>query len=284
MRPVSDRRALIEAENNRLSIVKQCGLLQIHRSGYYFAPATESEENLHLMRLMDEKYLHTPFYGYRRLTRWLQEKGYDINDKRTVRLMELINWQTLYPKRNTSKRNPAHAVYPYLLKDFVIERPNQVWAVDITYIPMRKGFMYLYALIDLHTRYVVNWGISNTMTAEWCKQITQEAIEMHGAPETINSDQGSQFTSPVHIDFLKANGIRISMDGKGRAIDNVFIERLWRSVKYECVYIHAFEDGVRLYDGLNKYFHFYNNERPHQSLDYRTPGSQYCMKKHRVAA
>ena len=275
---------MIESENNRLSIVKQCNLLQIHRSGYYFTPATESAENLHLMRLMDEQYLHTPFYGYRRLTQWLQEKGYDINDKRTVRLMELINWQALYPKRNLSKRNPEHAIYPYLLKDFAVERPNQVWAVDITYIPMRKGFMYLYAIIDLYTRYVVNWGISNAMTAEWCKQITQEAIEKHGAPEIINSDQGSQFTSPVHINLLKANGIQISMDGKGRAIDNVFIERLWRSVKYECVYIHAFEDGNRLYNGLNKYFNFYNDERPHQSLDYKTPASQYYLNRLRAAA
>src|ERR1035437_1170813 len=284
MRPVSDRRTMIESENNRLSIVKQCNLLQIHRSGYYFTPATESLENLHLMRLMDEQYLHTPFYGYRRLTQWLLEKGYDINDKRTVRLMELINWQTLYPKRNLSKRNPEHAVYPYLLKDFAVERTNQVWAVDITYIPMRKGFMYLYAIIDLYTRYVVNWGISNSMTAEWCKQITQEAIEMHGAPEIINSDQGSQFTSPVHINLLKAHGIRISMDGKGRAIDNIFIERLWRSVKYEDVYIHAYEDGVRLFNGLNKYFNFYNNERPHQSLDYKTPDSQYYLNRLRAAA
>jgi putative transposase len=268
---------MIEPENNDLSLVKQCNLLQIRRSGLYYVPTRESQENLHLMRKMDEQYLKTPFYGVRRLTEWLKKNGYDVNHKRTWRLMELMNWQTLYCKRNTSKRNKEHVVYPYLLRGLKINRANQVWAIDITYIPMRRGFMYLCAIIDVHTRYVVNWGISNTMTAEWCKQITQQAIEMHGKPEIINSDQGSQFTSPVHINLLESYEIKPSMDGKGRAIDNIFIERLWRSVKYECVYLHAFEDGVQLYEGLNKYFEFYNYERFHQSLDYDTPASQYHM-------
>ena len=277
MRSIEDRRSMIEPGHNHLSVEKQCNLLQIHRSGVYYTPATESEENLHLMRLMDEQYLKTPFYGVRRLTQWLTMHGYDVNHKRTWRLMELMNWQTLYPKRNTSKPNKEHVVYPYLLRGLKINRANQVWAVDITYIPMRKGFMYLCAIIDLHTRYVVNWGISNTMTAEWCKQISQEAIEMHGKPEILNSDQGSQFTSPTHINLLESFGITPSMDGKGRATDNIFIERLWRSVKYECVYLNAFEDGMQLYEGLNNYFQFYNHDRFHQSLEYNTPASQYRM-------
>ncbi len=275
MKPVIERRDMIDSNHDHLSIVKQCDLLQIHRSGLYYEPTAECKENLDLMRLLDELYMTVPFYGIRRLTKLLQNQGFDVNRKRIKRLMELVGWQTIYHKRNTSKRNPLHPVYPYLLKGLEVNRANQVWAIDITYIPMRKGFMYLCALIDLHTRFVVNWGISNTMTAEWCKQITQEAIEMHGKPEIINSDQGSQFTSLEHVELLKANEIQISMDGKGRAIDNIFIERLWKSVKYECVYLHAFEDGVKLYEGLQKYFYFYNNERIHQSLDYKTPASQY---------
>ena len=277
MKPIENRRDMVEPLHNDLSVIKQCNLLQIHRSGFYYTPTTETEENLHLMRLLDELYLTVPFYGIRRLTKLLQAQGFDVNRKRIRRLMDLIGWQTIYHKRNTSKRNPLHPVYPYLLKGLEINRANQVWAIDITYIPMRKGFMYLFAIIDLHTRYVVNWGISNTMTAEWCRQIIQEAIETHGKPDIINSDQGSQFTSLEHVELLKSNQIQISMDGKGRAIDNIFIERLWKSVKYECVYLHAFEDGVKLYEGLQKYFYFYNHERIHQSLHYKTPASQYRL-------
>jgi len=260
-----------------ISINRQCQLLQIHRSGLYYAPVSESEENLELMRRMDEQYFMTPFYGIRRMTAWLRNQGYKVNRKRVKRLMELMGWQTIYRKRNTSKPNKNNPVYPYLLKGLSITRPNQVWAIDITYVPMRKGFMYLCAIIDVHTRYVVNWGISNTMTAEWCRQLVEEAIETHGQPEIINSDQGSQFTSYEYISLLteRDSPIAVSMDGKGRAIDNIFIERLWKSVKYECVYLHAFEDGVQLYEGLQQYFKFYNTERLHQSLDYKTPGSLY---------
>jgi putative transposase len=266
---------MVEPNNVHLSVVRQCELLQIHRSGFYYKPSIESQENLQLMRLMDEWYLTVPFYGIRRLTKLLQNQGFEVNRKRVKRLMVLMGWETIYHKRKTSQSNPTHAVYPYLLKGLTIERANQVWSIDITYVPMKKGFMYLCAIIDVYTRYVVNWGISNTMTAEWCKQITQEAIEVHGKPSIINSDQGSQFTSFEHTELLKGNEIQISMDGKGRAIDNIFIERLWKSVKYECVYLHAFEDGVKLYEGLQKYFFFYNNERIHQSLDYTTPASKY---------
>ncbi len=256
---------------------RQCELLCIHRSGLYYKHVPETEENLQIMRMMDEQYFKTPFYGIRRLTAWFNQKGYHVNRKRIKRLMELMGWQTIYHKRNTSKRNKLHPVYSYLLKDLVITRRNQVWGIDITYIPMRRGFMYLCAIIDLHTRYVVNWGISNTMSSLWVRQITEEAIEMHGQPEIINSDQGSQFTASEYISLLteRDNPIAISMDGKGRAIDNIFVERLWKSVKYECVYLHAYEDGVKLYEGLQQYFLFYNTERLHQSLDYNTPESRY---------
>jgi putative transposase len=258
-----------------IGISRQCELLGIHRSGLYYAPIPESNQNLELMRLMDEQYLNTPFYGFRRMTKWLSKKGYHVNHKRVKRLMRLIGWQTIYRKPNTSWKNSEHKIYPYLLKDLKIDHVNQVWGIDITYVPMRRGFMYLCAIIDLHTRYVVNWGISNTMSAQWCCQLVEEAIRKHGKPQIINSDQGSQFTSQEYSELLKENEIQISMDGKGRAIDNIFIERLWKSVKYECIYLHVFEDGVQLYQGLDKYFNFYNTERLHQSLNYETPESFY---------
>lgn len=266
---------MIDRETD-ISISHQCRMLQIHRSGLYYTPCVESEDTLVLMRLLDEQYFKTPFYGIRKLTKWLQQQGYNINKKRVKRLMDLVGWQTIYRKPNTSWKNKAHPVYPYLLRDVKIERSNQVWAIDITYIPMRRGFMYLCAIIDLHTRYVVNWNISNTMTAEWCKSIVEEAIAIHGKPTIINSDQGSQFTSEEYTSLFD-DEMKISMDGKGRCIDNIFIERLWKSVKYECVYLHAYEDGVQLYEGLKNYFHFYNHERMHQSLDYKTPASLYRM-------
>lgn len=276
---MSAKKTMIE-RGTPMSITRQCELLKIHRSGLYYQPRAESEENLLLMRLLDEQYFNTPFYGYRKLTRWLNEKGYTVNPKRMKRLMKLMGWQTLYRKPNTSWKNSEHKVYPYLLKDLSITHRNQVWAIDITYIPMRRGFLYLCAIIDLHTRYVVNWSISNTMTAQWCRSIVEEAISLHGNPQIINSDQGSQFTSEEYISLFTDEksigfGIKISMDGKGRAIDNIFIERLWKSVKYENIYLHAYEDGVQLYEGLKNYFHFYNTERFHQSLDYKTPVSLY---------
>lgn len=274
MKPLSERRSMIDRDIN-ITLTRQCELLSIHRSGLYYAPASESEQNLKLMRLLDERYLKTPFYGIRRLTKWLKKQGILINRKKVKRLMGLMGWQTLYRKPNTSWKNKEHAIYPYLLKDITIDHKNQAWGIDITYVPMRRGFMYLCAIIDLHTRFVVNWGISNSMTAEWCSKLVEEAIEMHGRPEIINSDQGSQFTSQEYTEMLQSKEIRISMDGKGRAIDNIFIERLWKSVKYECIYLNVFEDGVQLYRGLSSYFDFYNTERLHQSLDYETPESLY---------
>lgn len=189
--------------------------------------------------------------------------------------MQLINWRTIYREPRTTVSNKMHHKYPYLLQGLKIERNNQVWAMDITYIPMRKGFMYLTAIIDLNSRFVVNWSLSNTMSAEWCVEVVTEAIRKHGVPEIFNTDQGSQFTSDVFVNVLSANEIKISMDGKGRALDNIFVERLWRSVKYEKVYLNVYEDGLSLFQGINSYFEFYNTERGHQSLDYQTPMEKY---------
>lgn len=264
-------------KDSELSIRRQCELLGLHRSGLYYTPSPESEENLEIIRKLDEQYLNTPFYGYRKVQAWLLMEGYVVGKKRLKRLMKLVRWETIYRGRNTSKPNEMHEKYPYLLKDLKIRHRNQVWCIDITYIPMRRGFMYLVAIIDLKTRYVLTWSLSNTMTSEWCRQAVEEAIAMHGQPEIINSDQGSQFTSKVYTDYLNGleKPVKISMDGKGRAIDNVFIERLWRSVKYECVYINAFENGDELYEGLARYFRFYNEERLHESLGYKTPGMTF---------
>jgi putative transposase len=231
------------------------------------------------MRLLDEQYFKTPFYGVRKLTVLLKKQGFKINRKRAKRLMELMGWRTLYRYKNTSGPDKQNRLYPYMLKGLRVERPDQAWAMDITYVPMRKGFMYLCAIIDLHTRFVVSWSLSNTMTAEWCRQVVEESLGTHGCPEIFNTDQGSQFTSDVFTGLLKENNVQISMDGKGRAIDNIFIERLWRSVKHEHVYLHAAEDGVQLYEGLQEYFSFYNQERPHQSLEYETPEARYLKKE-----
>lgn len=266
---------LVEKGHDELSVVKQCELLEISRSGLYYEPVKESQENLAVMRWLDEQYLNTPFYGVERLLVLLVVLGYKINRKRLRRLMKLQGWQTLYPMPRTTTIDPAAYKYPYLLKGVSIERKNQVWAIDITYVPMKNGFMYLCAVIDVHTRFVAGWGISNTMTAQWCAAIVQDAIALYGKPEIINSDQGSQFTSEAYINLLKENEIRISMDGKGRAIDNIFIERLWRTVKYEHIYLHAYEDGLSLYQGLQQYFSFYNGERRHQSLANETPLTLY---------
>jgi putative transposase len=266
---------MIEKGDDAVSVVKQCELLQINRSGLYYEPVKESEENLAVMRILDEQYLSTPFYGLERLLVLLIAMGYRINRKRVRRLMKLVGWRTLYCAPRTTKSDPRAYKYPYLLAGLRIERRNQVWEIDITYVPMRAGFMYLCAVIDVHSRYVVGWGISNTMTAEWCTEIVKDAIERHGKPEIINSDQGSQFTSEVYIALLKKEEIQISMDGKGRALDNIFIERLWRTVKYEHIYLYVYEEGLSLYKGLQQYFTFYNDERRHQSLTYETPVNVY---------
>lgn len=279
----TERRKMIDTSIGELSIVRQCKLLSLNRSGLYYTPSQESEENLDIMRWLDQQYLDTPFYGLERLLPLLQLLGYHINRKRLRRLMRLVGWQTLYPKAKTTKIDKSKYKYPYLLKDLKITYPNQVWAIDITYIPMKKGFMYLFAIIDIHSRYVVGWSLSNTMTAEWCVECIEEAVSIHGTPEIINSDQGCQFTSEIYIEALKKHGIRISMDGKGRAIDNIFIERLWRSVKYEYVYLHVHDNGNSLWKGLSSYFLFYNNHRIHQSLEYKPPIEVYGKETRRRA-
>lgn len=261
---------------NKLSIVKQCNLLEISRSNLYYSAKEFSSENLEIMKLMARQYYVTPFYGYRKVTIWLQNQNFLINEKRVRRLLEIINWKTIYREPRTTISNKEHKKYPYLLKNLEITHKNQVWATDITYIPMEKGFMYLCAIIDLHTRFVLNWSVNNTMSAEWCTEVLQETIDKYGTPEIFNTDQGSQYTSDCHIKTLTDNSIKISMDGKGRAIDNIFIERLWRTVKYENVYLQAYTDGISLHKGLKDYFEFYNNERFHQSLDYETPAQMYA--------
>ena len=259
-----------------LSIKKQCEILEIHRSGIYYKSRGESELNLELMDKIDEKYLLRPYFGVPRMYQYLRDElGYRINYKRVERLYRLMGLEAIGPKPNTSKPAEGHKIYPYLLKGLDIDRNNQVWATDLTYIPMKKGFMYLMAIMDLKSRYVVNWSVSNSMEAEWCAQVLQEATDRLGKPEIINTDQGSQFTSEAWVNVCE--GIQISMDGKGRAIDNIFIERLWRSVKYEYVYLNPAEDGLELYNGLEEYFRFYNQERGHQSLNYQVPESIYVQ-------
>ena len=271
------RKGMIDPCCPFLSISTQCQLLTLTRSGFYYIPSGESEENLAIMRQLDRQYFSTPFYGVLRLTALLILAGFKVNKKRVRRLMKLMNWQTIYREPHTTISDKTHYKYPYLLRGLKIERCNQVWAMDITYIPMKTGFMYLTAIIDLHSRYVVQWSLSNTMSAQWCTEVLQEAIKNHGIPEIFNTDQGSQFTSEVFINTLKDNGINISMDGKGRALDNIFIERLWRSVKYENVYLNVYDNGLSLWNGLEQYFQFYNQERLHQSLDYHTPKQKYVL-------
>ena len=270
--------AMVSREE-KLSVRQQCLLLGLCRTSLYYTPSGETPENLEVMRLLDRQYAITPFYGQRRLRAWLETEGYKVNTKRIRRLMELVRWRTLFPKRRTTIVDKKAYKYPYLLKDLKIDHRNQVWELDISYIPMRRGYMYLFAIIDVYTRYVVGWSVSNTMTAPWCVTVLKEAIERHGCPEIINSDQGSQFTSVEYVQLLEGNGIAISMDSRGRALDDIYIERLWRSVKQECVYLNPCDTGDELWRGLNDYFRFYNEERLHQSLGYRTPASIYLPHK-----
>jgi putative transposase len=272
-----ERLNLVSSTVIELSIVQQCILLSVNRSSFYYVPSTESEENLAIMAFLDKQYYKTPFYGQLKLTQELRRQGYNVNVKRVRRLMERVQWQTIYRSPRTTFSDKASYKYPYLLKDLAITHCNQVWATDITYIPMKTGFLYLTAVIDLYSRKVLNWSLSNTMSAEWCTKVVQEAVEMYGKPDIFNTDQGVQYTSELFTSMLKKNEIQISMDGKGRAIDNIFIERLWRTVKYEDVYLNVYEDGLSLYKGLSAYFYFYNAERTHQSLEYKTPNEVFQL-------
>jgi putative transposase len=271
---VDAKRVLVNSTNNVINICRQCELLDLNRSTYYLSPATESEENLRLMRLIDEQYLKTPFYGSRRMTAILERRGEAVNRKRVRRLMALMGLEGLDPRRRTTVADPDARAYPYLLRDRELTRIDEVWSSDITYVPMRRGFMYLTAVIDWYSRYVLSWRLSNTMDVGFCLEALDEALK-RGRPEIFNTDQGSQFTSREYTGRLEAAGIAVSRDGRGRALDNVFVERLWRSVKYEDIYIKDYEHVVDLAAGLTAYFQFYDEERLHQSLDYRTPGEVY---------
>jgi putative transposase len=266
---------MVDGSHPQLSIVRQCALLQISRSGRYYQPVGESEVTLALMRLIDEAFLDCPYYGSRQMTRHLHRLGHRVGRNRVVRLMRKMGLRAIYQKPNTSAPHPEHRVYPYLLRDLTIVRPNQVWCSDITYIPMRRGFLYLVAIMDWHSRRVLSWRLSNTMDVAFCTEALQEALARHGRPEIFNTDQGSQFTSLAFTQMLTDANVRISMDGKGRWMDNVFIERLWRSLKYECVYLHAFETGLALHTGLLRWISHYNTRRPHSSLAGRTPDEAY---------
>lgn len=270
---------MIDADHPTLSIARQCELIGLSRASYYrsvdIGIGMETPENLELMRLMDEEYTRHPFFGSRKFRSYFRRQGRVISRKRIQRLMRIMGLVSVAPKPNTSKRNKEHKIYPYLLRNLVIDRPNQVWCTDITYIPMQGGFVYLVAIMDWYSRKVLSWEVSNTMEDSFCISALERAIRLHGAPEIFNTDQGSQFTSTDFIAVLKQNDIKISMDGKGRWMDNVFIERLWRSVKYEDVYLKDYRTVVALRQGLAMYFHFYNNERPHQSFDTCTPAEVY---------
>jgi len=287
---VSEKRSCVEPAHKTLSISRQCELIDLPRSGYYRPGLQgESPENLEVMRLIDEEYMRHPFYGARKILKWLIKQGRDVNRKRVQRLMRLMGIASIAPKPNTSKGCPAHKTYPYLLRGLDINQPDQVWCSDITYIRMRGGFVYLTAVMDWHSRFVLSWEVSVTMDDDFCVSALQSAIRRHGTPDIFNTDQGVQFTGKAFTGTLKENGIKISMEkvragtareaalghGKGRWMDNVFIERLWRSVKYEEIYIKEYDSVAELVQSLKQYFNFYNFERPHQALDGKTPAELY---------
>jgi len=271
----AERRALVERGNPTLPVAQQCRLLTVSRSSVYRQPATVSEEERTIMALIDRQYLARPYYGSRRMTAWLATQGHVVNRKRVQRLMRLMALVAIYQRPNTSKAAAAHKVYPYLLGGMAIERVNQVWCSDVTYIPMAKGFLYLVVIMDWVSRAVLAWRLSNTLGAEFCVEALEEALARHRRPEIFNTDQGSQFTSDDFTGTLKRHGVMISMDGKGRCMDNIFVERLWRSLKYEEVYLNAYENVAEAEAGIGAWLSFYNDERQHQSLGYRTPRQIY---------
>jgi putative transposase len=265
------RLALVDRADAELSIEAQCRLLKVARSSLYWRPAAVSGDDLRLMRQLDEQYLATPFYGARRMVAALRRDGWTVNRKRVRRLMRLMRIEAIYQQPNTSRRHPDHIVYPYLLRGLAIDRPNQVWCADLTYIPLAKGFVYLVAVMDWFSRRVLAWRLSTGMETGFCVEALQDALDRHGSPEIFNSDQGVQFTSAAFTGVLAASGVRISMDGKGRYLDNIFIERLWRSLKYEDIYIKAYASVPEARRGIGGWLSFYNDERLHQALGYRTP-------------
>ncbi len=266
---------MIEPNNSTLSIGQQCRLLSISRSSFYYKPKGETEQNLGLMRRIDEQFLETPFFGVRQMTWHLRNDGHLVNEKRIRRLMPLMGLMPIYQESNTSRPTKGHKTYPYLLRGLRVERPNQVWCSDITYIPVKSGFLYLVAIMDRHTRKVLSWPISNTLEADFCVEALNEAIHKFGTPEIMNTDQGSQYTGSDWIKTLTKADIKISMDGRGRYLDNIFIERLWRSLKQEAVYLHEIDNGFHAKRIIDDWMGFYNSERPHTALDKRTPDAAY---------
>ena len=270
----SIRRAMIDRDHQQLSLVRQCILLDVSRASVYYRPVPTRAEDLELMALMDRQYLKTPFYGSRKMKAWLLQQGYLVSRKRVRRLMRLMGLEAIYRRPNTSKPAPGHRIFPYLLKGVEVNRVDQVWAADITYIPMAKGFLYLVAIMDWHSRHVLAWKLSNTMDTSFCVAALEEALGK-GRPEIFNTDQGSQFTSEAFTQTLQEQRVQVSMDGKGRYLDNIFVERLWRSIKYEEVYLKAYQTVAEARTGINAYLEFYNRQRPHQALGYRTPAEVY---------
>ena len=270
---------MVDPNDERLSITRQCRLVSIARSSFYYEGRGESPLNLRLMRLIDEQFLETPFYGSRQMTRWLCREGYTVSRKRVRRLMRLLGLQAVFQRPRTSQPHPEHRIYPYLLRDLAITRPNQAWCADVTYIPLQRGFLYLVAVMDWASRKVLSWRLSNTLDASFCVEALGEALERYDAPEIFNTDQGSQFTSQEFTQTLKGAGIEISMDGKGRWMDNVFIERLWRSLKYEQVYLAEYATGTEARAGIGWWMSFYNERRPHSSLEDLTPEEVYTEER-----
>ena len=269
------KRELIDWHHPKISVARQCRLLGVSRSCLYYHPVPVATENLVLMRLLDEEYTRHPFLGVIKLTNWLRRQGFShVGIRRVRRLLRLMGLMAIYPGPNLSKPAPGHKIYPYLLRGVEVERVNQVWSADITYIRLKTGFVYLVAVVDWYSRYILSFDISITLEADFCIEALQQALS-RGTPEIFNSDQGSQFTSPRHTDILHLSGVRISMDGKGRALDNIFVERFWRSVKYEEVYLHDYESVQEARVGIKRYIEYYNNERQHQSLGYLTPAEVY---------
>lgn len=268
---------MIEPNHPELSTRRQCELIGLNRATYYYQPATETELNLKLMRLIDKQYTRTPFYGWPRMTAYVRRQGYQVNHKRVRRLMRKMGLEAIYPKPRAKGKAQEHKIYPYLLRDLEIVHPNQVWSTDITYIRMASGFMYLVAIIDWYSRYVLAWQLSNSLDGHFCQMALQQALTQD-KPGIFNTDQGVQFTARSFTTCLKKAGIRISMDGRGRALDNIFVERLWRSVKYEHVYLHDHATVPDLEAGLRDYFNFYNHKRLHQSLGYQTPAEVHFGK------
>jgi len=270
-----ERKAMIVRDHPALSLSRQCEVLSISRSSFYHAAKGESPETLALMRRIDELFMKYPFYGSRQMVRQLRRESVRVGRHRVRRLMRLMGLAAIYQAPRTSAPHPAHRIYPYLLKGLAIDRPNQVWCADITYIPVQRGFLYLVAIMDWATRHVLSWRLSNTMDARFCVEALEEALARYGKPEIFNTDQGSQFTSLDFTNVLKDAGVAISMDGRGRYMDNIFIERLWRSLKYEAVYLHELTDGFKAERVIRDWIGFYNTERPHSSLAGQTPAETY---------